>query len=102
MKILCYGINFAPELTGIGKYTGEMVAWLSAHGHDVRMVTAPPYYPAWEVQAGYSGSRYVTETWNGAKVFRTPVWVPRKVTGKSRWLGLLSFALASIPPLLAQ
>lgn len=26
MKILVYGINYSPELTGIGKYTGEMVA----------------------------------------------------------------------------
>lgn len=26
MKILLYGINFAPELTGIGKYTGELAA----------------------------------------------------------------------------
>lgn len=24
MKILLYGINFAPEPTGIGKYTGEL------------------------------------------------------------------------------
>ncbi len=32
MKILLYGINFAPELTGIGKYTGEMAAWLAAAG----------------------------------------------------------------------
>jgi colanic acid biosynthesis glycosyl transferase WcaI len=29
MKILLYGINFAPELTGIGKYTGELAAWLA-------------------------------------------------------------------------
>jgi colanic acid biosynthesis glycosyl transferase WcaI len=42
MKILLYGINFAPELTGIGKYTGELAAWLAARGHDVRVVTAPP------------------------------------------------------------
>ena len=28
-KILLYGINFSPELTGIGKYTGEMAAWLA-------------------------------------------------------------------------
>ena len=26
MKILVYGINYSPELTGIGKYTGEMVS----------------------------------------------------------------------------
>ena len=42
MEILLYGINFAPELTGIGKYTGELAAWLAARGHDVRVVTAPP------------------------------------------------------------
>ncbi|MFZ2393335.1 MAG: glycosyltransferase [Rhodoferax sp.] len=36
MKILLYGI---------GKYTGEMAAWLAARGHQVRVVTAPPYYP---------------------------------------------------------
>lgn len=102
MKLLVYGINFAPELTGIGKYTGEMVAWLSARGHDVRVVTAPPYYPDWKVRAGYSSSRYTREEWNGAQVFRTPLWVPSKVNGARRLLHLASFALASIPALLAQ
>ena len=29
MKILVYGINYSPELTGIGKYTGEMVEWMA-------------------------------------------------------------------------
>ena len=55
MKILLYGINFSPELTGIGKYTGELAAWLAARGHDVRVVTAPwwpppmraPIWPPW-------------------------------------------------------
>jgi threonine aldolase len=28
VKILLYGINFAPERIGIGKYTGELAAWL--------------------------------------------------------------------------
>ncbi|MBS1209297.1 MAG: glycosyl transferase group 1 [Proteobacteria bacterium] len=58
MKIVVYGINFAPELTGIGKYTGEMADWLAAQGHEVRVVTAPPYYPAWKVDAPYSAYRY--------------------------------------------
>ena len=34
-RILLYGINFAPELTGIGKYTGELAAWLAERGHQV-------------------------------------------------------------------
>ncbi len=102
MKLLLYGINFAPELTGIGKYTGEMAAWLAAQGHEVRVVTAPPYYPAWAVWPGYSASRYRTETWRGVTVYRTPLWVPRKVTGLRRLVHLASFALSSIPALLAQ
>ena len=73
MKLLVYGINFAPELTGIGKYTGEMVAWLATQGHDVRVVTAPPYYPDWAVWPGYNAARYSTEIWNGAKIIRTPL-----------------------------
>lgn len=40
MKILVYGINYSPELTGIGKYTGEMVAWMAREGHEVRVITA--------------------------------------------------------------
>ena len=52
MKILVYGINYSPELTGIGKYTGEMVEWMASQGHDVRVITAPPYYPASATPAG--------------------------------------------------
>ena len=44
MKILIYGINFYPELTGIGKYTGEMASWFAKKGHEINVVTAPPYY----------------------------------------------------------
>jgi len=49
VKILIHGINFSPELTGIGKYTGEMAEWLTLRGHELRVVTAPPYYPQWQV-----------------------------------------------------
>lgn len=42
LRILIHGINFSPELTGIGKYSGEMAEWLAAQGHEVRVVTAPP------------------------------------------------------------
>ena len=102
MKLLVYGINFAPELTGIGKYTGEMVAWLAAQGHEVRVVTAPPYYPDWKVRPGYHAGRYTRHEWQGAQVLRTPLWVPRKVTGAKRLLHLASFAAGSVPALLAQ
>jgi colanic acid biosynthesis glycosyl transferase WcaI len=46
----------SPELTGIGKYSGEMAEWLAAQGHEVRVVTAPPYYPQWKVAEGYANA----------------------------------------------
>jgi colanic acid biosynthesis glycosyl transferase WcaI len=102
MKILLYGLNFAPEQTGIGKYTGEMATWLSDAGHEVRVVTAPPYYPQWAVGAGYSAWGGVVENHGDVKVWRTPVWVPAKPTGLARIVHLASFAVMSLPTMLKQ
>ena len=44
MKILIYGINYAPERPASAKYSAEMAEWLAARGHSVSVVTAPPYY----------------------------------------------------------
>ena len=57
MRILIHGINFSPELTGIGKYTGEMAEWLATQGHEIRVVTAPPYYPQWQLAEGYANKQ---------------------------------------------
>ena len=99
MKLLLYGINFAPELTGIGKYTGEMAQWLAAAGHEVRVVTAPPYYPAWQVGKDYRAGQYRTEHWHDVKVVRCPLWVPQQPGGLKRLLHLASFAASSLPAL---
>ncbi|PPC74960.1 colanic acid biosynthesis glycosyltransferase WcaI [Pokkaliibacter plantistimulans] len=95
MKILVYGINYAPELTGIGKYSGEMCSWLAANGHEVRVVTAPPYYPDWSVSAPFSPYSYKTEWIDGVKVMRCPLYVPKKPSTIKRILHLCSFAMSS-------
>lgn len=95
MRILIYGINFAPELTGIGKYSGEMADMLAKMGHEVRVITAPPYYPHWQVDAAYSQWRYSSEEMNGVRVMRCPLWVPRNPCGVRRLVHLASFALTS-------
>ncbi len=102
MKILLHGINFPPELTGVGKYTGEMAEWLAARGHDVRVVTAPPYYPEWQVRGGYRAGRYSVEIWQGVRVWRCPVWVPARPGGLKRLLHLAGFAASSFPVMLRQ
>lgn len=103
MRILIYGLNYAPELTGIGKYTGEMSSWLASRGHEVRVVTAPPYYPAWSIREDYRGRLYRTEKIAGEPiVYRTPLYVPAKPTGLKRMAHLFSFMLGSLPVMLRQ
>ena len=102
MRILLYGINFAPELTGTGKYTGELAEWLAARGHEVRVVTAPPYYPEWKVRQGYSRWLWRTEKGASLTVWRCPLWVPRNAGGLKRMLHLASFAITSLPVVLRQ
>ncbi|HEY9316765.1 MAG TPA: glycosyltransferase WbuB [Achromobacter sp.] len=100
MKILIYGINYAPELTGIGKYSAELAEWLAAQGHDVDVVTAPPYYPQWQVHDGYRAGRYRKEERAGVTVRRAPLWVPARPGGLKRLIHLASFAVSSLPSLL--
>ena len=103
MRILIYGLNYAPELTGIGKYTGEMSSWLASRGHEMRVVTAPPYYPAWSIREDYRGRLYRTEKIAGEPVvYRTPLYVPAKPTGLKRMAHLFSFMLGSLPVMLRQ
>ena len=101
MRILVYGINYSPELTGIGKYTGEMVEWMAREGHDVRVITAPPYYPQWKVGERYSAWRYRREE-GDATVWRCPLYVPKQPSTLKRLLHLGSFAISSFFPLMAQ
>lgn len=102
MNILIYSANFAPEPTGIGKYSGEMAEWLASQGHEVRVVAAPPYYPSWRVADGYRWPLYRKEAWKGCTVWRAPLWVPDNPGGLKRVLHLASFAISSIPVMLAQ
>lgn len=97
MRILIYGINYSPELTGIGKYTGEMGAWLAAQGHDVTVVTAPPYYPEWQVHGDYKGKWWHKEIKEGATVYRCPLYVPKKVTSLKRIIHEFTFLAALLP-----
>jgi colanic acid biosynthesis glycosyl transferase WcaI len=98
MNVLLVGLNFAPEPVGIGVYSGDMARWLADRGHRVRVLTAPPYFPQWQAR----GNRYRRERFGGAELWRCPLWVPRRPSGLKRLLHLASFALSSLPVLLAQ
>jgi colanic acid biosynthesis glycosyl transferase WcaI len=96
-----------------------MADWLAGRGHEVRVVTTPPFYPQWRVFPGYRAWKYSRERFrlqNGkrktsdgqgaqgvdAEVFRCPVWVPENPKGAKRLVHLASFGLSSVPSMVRQ
>lgn len=115
MRILIYSLNFSPELTSTGKYSGEMASWLAERGHEVRAVASPPYYPQWKISSDYSAWKYQIERsaqsrarpegtpkQTGLEVWRCPIWVPKRPGGIIRLFHLASFAISSLPITLLQ
>jgi len=96
-RVLMMGINFSPELTGIGKYSGEMAEWFSVNGYHCTVVTSFPYYPYWKIQAPYTGRFYRKEVrqQGNLEIYRCPLYVPAAPTGMRRILQDFSFLLSS-------
>lgn len=105
-RLLLIGGNFAPELTGIGKYNGEMIRWLADNGYDCTVITSFPHYPQWKIQPPYRKSRYwfrkETADNNNITVYRCPQYIPAHPSGKKRLLMDFSFALSVTVKLLQQ
>ncbi len=97
MRLLVYALNFAPEPTGCGRYTGALVDYLCQRGHEVTVITAPPYYPAWRVKLPFRSDRYTYQAGAPGRpsILRCPLWVPNKISGLKRLLHLMTFALSS-------
>lgn len=95
-RVLVYGMNYAPEMAGVGRYTGEIAQHLAISGGDVTVVTTPPHYPGWKVLPGYS-NRYSRTIENGIPVVRAPLILREQMKGIWRLLAPLSFAVYSAP-----
>jgi colanic acid biosynthesis glycosyl transferase WcaI len=102
MRILLVGINYAPDLIGVAKYNTELCDALASAGHEVRVITAPPYYPAWNIPRAYRSWSFRSETLNGISITRAPIYVPKRPSGAKRLLHHASFAVSSAWPALHQ
>ncbi len=116
MRIIVWGINYSPEVTGIAPYNAALCEQLRASGHDVRMLTTFSYYPAWKKESADRGRLFRTDSVRGVLVHRCWHYVPGKVSALKRilhegsfvlmsWLRLLSLPKADVlvvvsPPLL--
>lgn len=95
MRIILWGINYAPEPAGIGPYNTELCEHLAARGHDVTAVTAYPYYPQWRREPAERDA-----VAGGVRVIRCWCYVPKVVTTLRRIAHELSFGVFSLARLL--
>ncbi|GBD99718.1 putative glycosyl transferase [bacterium BMS3Abin07] len=72
-----------------------MCNWLAERGHQIDIITALPFYPQWKIYDRYKRKNWHREKINGVNVYRVPLYVPQKITGKTRILHELSFNLNS-------
>jgi colanic acid biosynthesis glycosyl transferase WcaI len=95
-RVFIYGINYAPELTGVGRYTGAIGRYLADRGVAVDVVTAPPHYPGWAPRDGFC-NRYSVERQSSQRITRCPLILRKKMLGIWRLIAPLSFAATSAP-----
>ena len=95
MRILVWGINYAPEVTGIAPCNVALCEHLRAAGHDARMLTTFAYYPEWKKAAGDRGRLYRTDVLSGVPVHRCWHYVPARVSALKRIVHEGTFVLTS-------
>ncbi len=100
MNITVWGINYAPEVTGIGPYNKLLCDAFRNNGDQVRMVTGFGYYPNWKKQGSDQWRLYRTDRIDGIPVYRCWQYVPAKPSAWKRIVHEGSFILSSFLRLL--
>jgi colanic acid biosynthesis glycosyl transferase WcaI len=100
MRIVVWGINYAPELIGIAPCTVATCEYLAGKGCDVTMLTTFSYYPAWKKRMADRGRIFQSEIMNGVRVLRCWHYVPARASAVRRILHELSFAVHSVARLI--
>ena len=95
MRIIVWGINYAPEVTGIGPHNTALCEFLLAQGHEVEMITSFTYYPAWKKLPADRWKLFRTDHQNGVPVHRCWHYVPGRRNVLSRIIHELTFVKSS-------
>ena len=95
MRVIVWGINYAPEFTGIAPHNVALCEFLRARGADVEMVTTFSYYPTWRKRPEDRGRLYRTDIINDVPVHRCWHFVPTRVNALKRILHEGTFVATS-------
>jgi colanic acid biosynthesis glycosyl transferase WcaI len=96
MRTLVLGTNYVPEKTAVAPFATGLCEHLAAGGHEVKVITAFPYYPEWRIWEAYRGHLYLDEQINNVKLRRVWHYVPRRgSTLRQRMVHDLSFTVSA-------
>jgi putative colanic acid biosynthesis glycosyltransferase WcaI len=95
MRVVVWGINYAPEITGIAPHNVALCEFLREQGVDVEMVTTFAYYPAWRKFSQDRHLLFRTDRVNGVPVHRCWHFVPARVSAWKRIIHEATFILTS-------
>lgn len=95
MRVVVWGINYAPEITGIAPHNVALCEFLQRYGHDVEMVTTFAYYPAWRKRPEDRHLLCRTDRINDVPVHRCWHFVPRRVFAWKRIVHEATFVVIS-------
>src|SRR5436190_16129697 len=95
MRVIGWGINYAPEFAGIAPHNVALCEFLDREGHDVEMVTTFAYYPTWQKAVEDRGRLYRTDVVNRIPVHRCWHFVPARVSALKRILHEGTFVFTS-------
>ncbi len=96
-RVLVQGINYAPERTGMGKYTAGMVDYMVKKGIECTVITSFPFHPEWKVGSPYKNRFYKKEVFDNGRltIYRCPMYIPSNPTGLTRIIQEASFVITS-------
>lgn len=94
--MLIIGINYCPELSGIGPYTTGLAEELAAQGDEVTVLTGFPHYPDWRTTHRRPWHFVHAETIRGVRVIRAAHFVPRAQSARKRALYEATFAVSGL------
>ena len=95
MRIVVWGINYAPEITGIAPHNVALCEFLRSKDDDVEMVSTFAYYPAWRKLPQDRHQLFRTDRISGVPIHRCWHFVPAQVSAWKRIIHEGTFVLTS-------
>ena len=95
MRVIVWGINYAPEITGIAPHNVALCEFLQRERVDVEMISTFAYYPAWRKRPEDRLLLFRVDRINGVPVHRCWHFVPQRVSAWKRIVHEATFIVTS-------